>query len=71
MPKLKQKVSGCFRTTHGIEAFCTIRSYLATLRKNQKNLLNALSELKPFLASLPLLSSWGLNNYFKRMKWVS
>jgi len=44
MPKLKQKVSGCFRTTHGIEAFCTIRSYLATLRKNQKNLLNALSE---------------------------
>jgi transposase len=44
MPKLKQKVSGCFRTTHGIEAFCTIRSYLATLRKNQKDLLNALTE---------------------------
>jgi transposase len=43
MPKLKQKVSGCFRTTHGIEAFCTIRSYLATLRKNQKSLFHALT----------------------------
>lgn len=43
MPKLKQKVSGCFRTTHGVEDFCTIRSYLATLRKNQKNLLHALT----------------------------
>jgi transposase len=44
MQKLKQKISGCFRTTDGIEAFCTIRSYLATLRKNQKNLLQALTE---------------------------
>jgi transposase len=44
MPKLKQKVSGCFRATQGIEAFCTIRSYLATLRKNQKDLFQALRE---------------------------
>ena len=43
IPKLKQKVSGCFRTTHGVEDFCTVRSYLATLRKNQKNLLHALT----------------------------
>ena len=44
MPKLKQKVSGCFRTLHGIDAFCTIRSYLSTLHKAQKNLLHALTE---------------------------
>lgn len=42
MPKLKQKISCCFRTTHGFEAFCTIRSYLATLRKQEQPLFQAL-----------------------------
>lgn len=42
MPKLKQKISGCFRTTHGFESFCTIRSYLATLRKQEHPLFQAL-----------------------------
>ncbi|MBC3921170.1 IS66 family transposase [Undibacterium sp. CY18W] len=42
MPKLKQKISGCFRTTHGFAAFCTIRSYLATLRKQELPLFNSL-----------------------------
>jgi len=44
MPKLKQKISGCFRTTHGFEAFCTIRSYLATLRKQDRPLFQALAD---------------------------
>ncbi|WP_353553529.1 IS66 family transposase [Paraburkholderia terrae] len=43
MPKLKQKISGCFRSESGMEAFCTIRSYLATLRKQNRSLIDALA----------------------------
>jgi transposase len=43
MPKLKQKISGCFRAASGMQAFCTIRSYLATLRKQGRSLINALA----------------------------
>ncbi|MHA7685029.1 hypothetical protein [Cupriavidus sp. PET2-C1] len=43
MPKLKQKISGGFRVIHGLQAFCTIRSYLATLRKQQRELFTALT----------------------------
>ncbi|MDP2788342.1 MAG: transposase [Pseudomonadota bacterium] len=41
MPKVKQKISGGFRTQAGLETFCTLRSYLATLHKQGAN---------PFLA---------------------
>ncbi|MCC7277665.1 MAG: IS66 family transposase [Chromatiaceae bacterium] len=43
MPKVKQKVSGGFRTAGGLETFCTIRSYLATLHKQGMNLFTALT----------------------------
>jgi transposase len=43
MPKVKQKVSGCFRTKKGADTFCTIRSYLATMHKQQANLFHALT----------------------------
>jgi transposase len=43
MPKLKQKTSGCFRTVSGAEDFATIRSYLATLRKQGRDLFHALT----------------------------
>lgn len=43
MPKVKQKISGCFRTKAGADTFCTIRSYLATMHKQRENPFHALT----------------------------
>ena len=42
MPKVKQKVSGCFRTLAGAQTYCVIRSYCATMHKQGVNIFDSL-----------------------------
>ena len=42
MMKLRQKISGTFRSLDALAEFCRIRGYVATARKNGLNALEAL-----------------------------
>ncbi len=44
MIKVKQKLSGTFRTRTGAETFCAIRSYISTARKHGCNAIDAIHD---------------------------
>jgi len=55
MMKVQQKISGMFRTEDGAKAFCRIRSYISTARKNAVGAMDALTRLfdgKPFIPTV-------------------
>jgi transposase len=45
MVKLQQKISGCWRTMAGAQAYLTVRSYVSTARKHKENPLTVLRQL--------------------------
>lgn len=55
MVKVQQKIAGTFRSEEGVMAFCRIRSYLSTMRKQGHRMLVALAAV---FAGQPLPVAW-------------
>jgi len=54
MIKVKQKISGSFRTQTGAETFCAIRSYISTVRKQGCHVIQSIHDVflgQPFFPS--------------------
>lgn len=55
MLKVKQKVSGCFRTPAGAAEFCRLRSYVSTMKKQGRGVMEAISSLFAGKVLMPAL----------------
>lgn len=61
MNKVKQKISGCFRSFLGAQIFCRARSYISTVKKEGINVLDALTDVLKGQEWLPPISLQGEN----------
>lgn len=57
MVKVRQKVSGGFRSWTGAEVFCRIRGYLSTMRKQGHNALEVLASALAGCLIMPCLTA--------------
>lgn len=45
MMKVQQKISGAFRSDSGVRSFCRIRSYISTVKKQGRNVIEAIQDV--------------------------
>lgn len=55
MLKVKQKISGCFRTEKGAEEFCRLRSYISTMKKQGHSVMETIRSVFAGKTTMPAL----------------
>jgi len=55
MMKVKQKISGCFRTGKGAEEFCRLRSYVSTMQKQGRSVMETIRSVFAGKSIMPAL----------------
>ena len=55
MLKVKQKVSGCFRTNEGARQWCRLRSYVSTMKKQGRGVMETIRSLAAGKVLVPTL----------------
>jgi transposase len=68
MMKLRQKISGTFRTAEGADVFCSIRGYISTARKNGRHILDAIQDA---LRGDPFIPPVGYTQHRHKLRFLS
>jgi transposase len=55
MLKVKQKISGCFRTDQGAAEFCRLRSYISTMKKQGQSVMETIRSVFAGKTMMPAL----------------